>query len=64
MDLFDRNMTTDSFAPLAEKMRPRTLDEVVGQEHLVGQGKLLRQMIESDALYSLIFFGPDRKSVV
>lgn len=58
MDLFDRNVTTDSFAPLAEKMRPRTLDEVVGQEHLVGHGKLLRQMIESDTLYSLIFFGP------
>src|SRR5258706_5833986 len=39
-------------------MRPRTLDEVVGQEHLVGPGKLLRQLIEADRVPSMIFWGP------
>ena len=58
MDLFDQNIKSDRFAPLAERMRPQTLAEVVGQEHLVGKGKLLWHMIESDTLYSLIFFGP------
>jgi putative ATPase len=45
-------------APLAERMRPRTLDEYVGQDHLLGKGKLLRQLIETDRLTSLIFWGP------
>ncbi len=45
-------------APLAERMRPRNLDEVVGQEHLVGKGKVLREMIEKDQLSSLILWGP------
>ncbi len=45
-------------APLAERMRPRTLEEYVGQEHLLGQGKMLRRMIESDRLPSLLFWGP------
>lgn len=45
-------------APLAARMRPRTLDEVVGQEHLVGPGRILRRMLESGALRSLILFGP------
>jgi len=45
-------------APLAERMRPRTVTEYVGQEHLLGEGKLLRKMIESDQLSSLIFWGP------
>jgi putative ATPase len=58
MDLFDQNLTNDRLAPLAERMRPRNLDEVVGQEHLIGKGKLLRQMVESDKIYSVIFFGP------
>ncbi|MBN2020088.1 MAG: replication-associated recombination protein A [Sedimentisphaerales bacterium] len=44
-------------APLAVKMRPRTLDEFVGQGHFVGEGKLLRRMLEADALSSLIFYG-------
>ncbi len=44
--------------PLAAKMRPRDLDEFVGQEHLVGEGKLLRQMIESDRIPSMILWGP------
>ncbi len=46
-----------SAAPLAVRMRPRTLDEFVGQGHFVGEGKLLRRMLEADALSSLIFYG-------
>jgi len=45
-------------APLAVRMRPRTLDEVVGQDHLLAEGKLLRRTIQSDRLTSLIFYGP------
>ncbi|MFN3337204.1 MAG: AAA family ATPase, partial [Thermomicrobium sp.] len=45
-------------APLAERMRPRSLDEFVGQEHLVGPGSVLRTMIEQDRLVSLILWGP------
>lgn len=45
-------------APLADRMRPRTLDEFVGQKHIVGEGKLLRRAILSDRLQSTIFFGP------
>jgi len=45
-------------APLAERLRPRTLEEFVGQEHLLGQGKVLRQAIESDRFPSMILWGP------
>ncbi len=45
-------------APLAVRMRPRNLDEFVGQEHFVGQGKLLRRMLDADMLTSVIFYGP------
>lgn len=45
-------------APLADRMRPQTLDEFIGQEHIVGTGKLLRRAIEADKLTSTIFFGP------
>ncbi len=45
-------------APLADRMRPRTIEEFVGQEHLLGQGKILRQAIESDQLPSMILWGP------
>ncbi len=45
-------------APLADRMRPRTLDQFVGQEHILGPGKLLRRAIEADRVTSLIFFGP------
>jgi putative ATPase len=45
-------------APLAARMRPATLDEFVGQEHLVGQGRALRRSIESDRLPSIILWGP------
>lgn len=51
---FDRSKT----APLADRMRPRTLDEFFGQSHVVGSGKLLRRAIETDSLTSSIFFGP------
>lgn len=46
------------YAPLAERMRPRKLDEFSGQEHLIGEGRILRRMIETDTLASLIFWGP------
>jgi putative ATPase len=44
--------------PLAERMRPRSLDELVGQEQLVGEGKVLREMVRTDQLRSVIFWGP------
>ncbi|MBQ8200821.1 MAG: replication-associated recombination protein A [Clostridia bacterium] len=53
-DLF----TMEENAPLADRMRPRTLEEFIGQEHLVGPGRLLRRAIEADRLTSSIFFGP------
>lgn len=56
MDLF--SYSTTRRAPLADRMRPRTLDEFVGQEHIVGKGRLLRRAIETDSLTSSIFFGP------
>ena len=56
MDLFTAN--TDRLAPLADRMRPATLDAFVGQEHIVGPGRLLRRAIETDSLTSSIFFGP------
>src|SRR5437867_168561 len=45
-------------APLAERVRPRRLDEVAGQSHLIGEGKVLREMIERDQLRSIILWGP------
>lgn len=56
MDLFSAQASRR--APLADRMRPRTLDEFIGQEHIVGKGRLLRRAIETDALTSSIFFGP------
>lgn len=53
-DLFSMEET----APLADRMRPRDLSEFIGQEHLVGPGRLLRRAIEADRLTSSIFFGP------
>ena len=60
-DLFDHAMQErmKSEAPLAARMRPRTLDEFVGQEHIIGEGKLLRRAIESDRLFSsILLWGP------
>jgi putative ATPase len=60
MDLFDhaRQEQIAHEAPLAARMRPRTLDEFVGQGHIVGPGRLLRRAIQADQLSSLIFYGP------
>ena len=49
---------TDAPAPLAARMRPSTLAEFVGQEHIVGEGRALRRAIENDAVPSLILWGP------
>ncbi len=59
-DLFDqrRQQLTEEEAPLAARMRPRTLDEFSGQEHIVGPGRLLRRAIQADQLSSVIFYGP------
>ena len=60
MDLFDHNREKmlQKTAPLAARMRPRTLDEFIGQAHIVGPGRLLRRAIQADQLSSLIFYGP------
>lgn len=57
MDLFDLTNNAQKLAPLAERMRPRTLDEFIGQEHIVGEGSLLRRAIKADRLGSCIFHG-------
>jgi len=60
MDLFEQAMNDrlGREAPLAARMRPRTLDEFVGQQHIVGPGRLLRRAIQADQLSSVIFYGP------
>jgi len=60
MDLFDshKEQLLRSGAPLADRMRPRTLDEYIGQEHIIGPGRLLRRAIQIDQLSSVIFYGP------
>ena len=60
MDLFEyaRTKTMKSESPLASRIRPRTLEEVVGQQHIIGKDKLLYRAIRADKLSSLIFYGP------
>lgn len=60
MDLFDymRTNTMKSEAPLASRMRPETLEEIVGQQHIIGKDKLLYRAIRADKLGSVIFYGP------
>src|SRR5436190_9674318 len=60
MGLFDRQEreARDLARPLAARMRPRTLAEFVGQQHFLGEGKLLRRMLQADRLGSVIFYGP------
>lgn len=60
MDLFEFGYQQNkrSSEPLAARMRPRHIDEVIGQQHIIGPGKLLRRMIEADRLSSIIFYGP------
>lgn len=59
MDLFEyANQQNDGLKPLAERMRHQTLNEFIGQEHIVGEGSLLRRAIAADRLGSCIFYGP------
>jgi putative ATPase len=60
MDLFEGNLLSykEKQAPLACRMAPRTLDEIIGQEHIIGRGKLLRRLIETDKVASVILYGP------
>ena len=60
MDLFDymRETKKEKESPLASRMRPKTLDEVVGQQHIIGKDKLLYRAIKADKLSSVIFYGP------
>lgn len=58
MDLFEHQSSTVNKGPLAARMRPRTLNEVRGQNHIIGEGTLLRRAVEADRLSAMIFFGP------
>ena len=60
MDLFDyaRDVNTKKESPLASRLRPKTLDEVVGQEHIIAKDKLLYRAIQADKISSVIFYGP------
>jgi putative ATPase len=65
LDLFGNENTTKDiakqqvkFQPLAERMRPKTLDDFAGQKHLIGEGKPIRKMIENNNVFSMIFWGP------
>lgn len=60
MDLFDymKETAAETEAPLASRMRPKTLEEIVGQEHIIGEGRLLYRAIKADKLSSVIFYGP------
>ena len=55
LSLFDRQ---ESYRPLASRMRPEEQEDFVGQEHLVGRGKVLRRLIEQDQIPSMVFWGP------
>lgn len=60
MDLFEyaKSKTLDRESPLASRLRPATLDEVVGQQHIIGKDTLLYRAIKADKLTSVIFYGP------
>lgn len=60
MDLFELNMQNNlkNTAPLADRLRPRNLNEFVGQDHLIGEGKYLNRVIKSDRFSSMLFYGP------
>ena len=60
MDLFEymRNQNMEKESPLASRMRPTTLEEVVGQQHIIGKDKLLYRAIQADKLSSILFYGP------
>lgn len=60
MDLFNYMNTQENTksAPLAERMKPRNIDDLMGQQHILGKGKLLRRMIQADKIQSIILYGP------
>ncbi|MDE6924524.1 MAG: AAA family ATPase, partial [Acetatifactor sp.] len=61
LSLFDtqtENSLSPASAPLADRMRPQILEDYIGQKHLLGEGKLLRRMLEQDQIPSMIFWGP------
>ena len=60
MDLFDymREQKKETESPLASRLRPTTLDEMVGQQHIIGKDKLLYRAIKADKLSSIILYGP------
>ncbi len=61
MDLFDHAMQErmQNESPLADRMRPQTLDEIIGQDHIIGEGRLLRRAIQADRMFSsIILYGP------
>lgn len=60
MDLFElnRQRELEKSAPLADRLRPKDLDDYLGQKHLLGDGKILRRMIKADRIYSMILYGP------
>ncbi len=55
LSLFSQEINLSS--PLASRLRPQTLDDYIGQEHLIGKGKVLRQMLDTDRISSMIFWG-------
>jgi putative ATPase len=57
-ELFYSKNETSSLSPLADRMRPRTLEDIIGQDHIVGPGRLLRRAIQADRLSSIILYGP------
>ena len=62
MDLFDymREQNREKESPLASRLRPATLDEMVGQQHIIGKDKLLYRAIKADKLSSIILYGPPK----
>lgn len=57
-DLFSHSETANRAAPLAERMRPESLDDFVGQQHLIGKGRILRRLVEAEEMTSMILWGP------
>ena len=57
-DLFQDGTTKPIYRPLADRMRPQTLDDYIGQDHIIGEGKTLSQVIKNQTLHSMVFWGP------
>ena len=56
--MFDFTDNDNSFLPMAERMRPTSIEEVFGQKHILSENKTLRKMIDKDKITSMVFFGP------